>query len=160
MSNGSDVQKLADSVTSLQKDMMQIGSLVDRLDVTIEKLTEVSSTVSQLLAVQGSRLEFQEKVAEKLQDLVEKRREETDHYIRDVYKRIEKVERDLHEDMEENNTKVLDQIEKLSLTSQQQHKEMNDRMARFEKWMWTALGATMVFVLLFNNILGLSKIFN
>lgn len=160
MSNGSDVQKLADSVTSLQKDMMQIGSLVDRLDVTIEKLTEVSSTVSQLLAVQGSRLEFQEKVAEKLQDLVEKRREETDHYIRDVYKQIEKVERDLHEDMEENNTKVLDQIEKLSLTSQQQHKEMNDRMARFEKWMWTALGATMVFVLLFNNILGLSKIFN
>jgi uncharacterized coiled-coil protein SlyX len=117
------VKKLSEDVTSLQKDMAQVGTLVDRLDVTIEKLTEVSSTVSQLLAVQGNRLEFQEKVASKLEDLVEKRRQETDTMVKDLHTKIEKVESDTYKDIEANKDK-----------------EMSDRIGRLEKWMWTIVG--------------------
>ena len=152
MVSESDVKKLAENVSSLQQDMAQVGALVDRLDITIEKLTEVSSTVSQLLAVQGNRLEFQEKVAEKLQDLVEKRRQETDTSLKEVYTRIENVEKDLQKDIDDSQASVIREIKDLRIEGQAQHKEMNDRMGRLEKWMWTIGGVAIVIAVLFNKI--------
>ena len=155
--------KLAEHVSSLQKDMAQVGVLVDRLDVTIEKLTEVSSTVSQLLAVQGSRLEFSEKVQEKLQDLVEKRRQETDDNIKAVYTRIEKVEKDLQSDMENSENKIITKIEEMQKSGSDQHEKINqsinDRINRLEKWIWTAGGVIIVLLWFINNI-DVTKLFN
>jgi DNA repair exonuclease SbcCD ATPase subunit len=152
MTTDSDVKKLSENVASLQKDMAQVGTLVDRLDVTIEKLTEVSSTVSQLLAVQGNRLEFQEKVQERLEKIVEDRRSETDKNIKDVYVRIEKVEKDLQEDMDDNYNKIAAKIEELKKEGNEQHKIINDRMTRMEKWMWMLIGGGIVIGTLFNQV--------
>ena len=152
MTTDSDVKKLSENVASLQKDMAQVGTLVDRLDVTIEKLTEVSSTVSQLLAVQGNRLEFQEKVQERLEKMVEDRRSETDKNIKDVYVRVEKVEKDLQEDMDDNYNKIAAKIEELKKEGNEQHKVLNDRMTRMEKWMWMLIGGGIVIGTLFSNI--------
>lgn len=152
MTTDSDVKKLSENVASLQKDMAQVGTLVDRLDVTIEKLTEVSSTVSQLLAVQGNRLEFQEKVQERLEKMVEDRRNETDKNIKDVYIRIEKVEKDLQEDMDDTYNKIAAKIEELRKEGTDQHKVLNDRMTRMEKWMWMLIGGGIVIGTLFNHI--------
>ena len=152
MTTDSDVKKLSENVASLQKDMAQVGTLVDRLDVTIEKLTEVSSTVSQLLAVQGNRLEFQEKVQERLEKIVEDRRQETDKNIKDVYFRIEKVERDLQDDMDDNYNKIASKIEELKKEGNEQHKIINDRMTRMERWMWMLIGGGIVVGTLFNQI--------
>lgn len=156
MTTDSDVKKLAESVSGLQQDMAQVGALVDRLDVTIEKLTEVSSTVSQLLAVQGNRLEFQEKVAEKLQDLVEKRRVETDGHVKDLHVKIDRVEKDLKEDINETHTDILKKIAEMQASGTKQHQEisdkMSDRIGRLEKWMWTIAGAATVLWFFINQI--------
>lgn len=151
-SNSPDITQLVENVNHLQKDMAQVGVLVDRLDVTIEKLTEVSSTVSQLLAVQGNRLEFQEKVQEKLQELVEKRRQETENYVKDLYTKIDTVERELESDMEQNKDKVLAKIEQLRSEGHEQHKEMEKRLSRLEKWMWTVVGGGVVIGFIISRI--------
>lgn len=162
MSTDSDLKKLAENVSSLQQDMAQVGALVDRLDVTIEKLTEVSSTVSQLLAVQGNRLEFQEKIQEKLQDLVEKRRTETEGYVKDLHVKIDTVERDLKEDIRDTHLDILSKISEMQDSGAQQHQEISDklgeRIARLEKWMWTiAGGGTVVWFIL--SQIDISKFF-
>lgn len=140
----SEVKKLAENVSSLQQDMAQVGSLVDRLDVTIEKLTEVSTTVSQLLAVQGNRLEFQEKIAEKLQDLVEKRRIETEGYVKDLHVKIDSVERDLKADIKDTHLDILGKIGEMQESGKQQHQDISDKLSEritsLEKWMWTIAG--------------------
>lgn len=162
MSTDSDLKKLAENVSSLQQDMAQVGALVDRLDVTIEKLTEVSSTVSQLLAVQGNRLEFQEKIQEKLQDLVEKRRTETEGYVKDLHVKIDTVERDLKEDIRDTHLDILSKISEMQDSGAQQHQEISDklgeRIASLEKWMWTiAGGGTVVWFIL--SQIDISKFF-
>lgn len=158
MTTDSDVKKLSESVASLQKDMAQVGTLVDRLDITIEKLTEVSTTVSQLLAVQGNRLEFQEKVQERLEKMVEDRRQENEKNIKDVYNRIEKVEKDLQEDMDDTYNKIAAKIEELQKEGAAQHQSLNDRMTRMEKWMWMLVGGGIVVGTIFNHI-NLASIF-
>lgn len=152
MSDMDDVKKLAENVSSLQKDMAQVGALVDRLDITIEKLTEVSTTVSQLLAVQGNRLEFQEKVAEKLQDLVEKRRQETDNAVKEIYVRIEKVEADMYADMKNSENSILKEIKDMRNEGATQHTTINDRMSRLEKWMWTIMGGGIIIGFIISNL--------
>lgn len=147
-----DIERLTNNVYNLQKDMAQVGQLVERLDVTIEKLTEVSTTVSQLLAVQGNRLEFQEKMGEKLQELVERRRQEFDSNIKDLYVRIEKVEKDLQKDMDDNNAGIIKELKDLRATGEKQHSEMNERMGRFEKWMYTLVGGGAIVLWILNNV--------
>lgn len=140
----SDVKKLSDTISTLQQDMAQVGTLVDRLDVTIEKLTEVSTRVSELLAVQGTRLENQEKVSEQIQALIEKRRVETDTNIKDVYLRVEKVEKDLYDEIEASQEKVLKEIKEMRAESTVQHNELKGKVNRLEKWMWTVIGGVAV----------------
>ena len=152
MVTDTEIKRLSETVNTLQKDMAQVGTLVDRLDVTIEKLTEVSSTVSQLLAVQGSRLDFQEKIQERLEKVVEERRQETDKNIKDVYVRIEKGEKDLQEDMDDSHNKIVAKIEELSKSGTEQHQVLNDRMTRMEKWMWMLIGGGIVIGTLFDKI--------
>lgn len=156
MALDNDVKKLAENVNSLQKDMAQVGALVDRLDVTIEKLTEVSSTVSQLLAVQGNRLEFQEKVAERLQDLVEKRRQETDNLVKDLHQKIDRVESDLHDEIVDSENKIIKKIEEMSKSSTAQHESINtslsDRMGKLERWMWILVGGGLVIGFFLNKM--------
>jgi DNA repair ATPase RecN len=144
MVTNSDVKKLSDTISTLQQDMAQVGTLVDRLDVTIEKLTEVSTRVSELLAVQGTRLLNQEKVSEQIQTLIETRRVETDTNIKDVYIRVERVEKDLYDDIEASQTKVLTEIKEMRAESTTQHNELKTKVNRLEKWMWTLIGGIAV----------------
>jgi len=144
MVTNSDVKKLSDTISTLQQDMAQVGTLVDRLDVTIEKLTEVSTRVSELLAVQGTRLLNQEKVSEQIQTLIETRRVETDTNIKDVYIRVERVEKDLYNDIEASQEKVLTEIKEMRAESTTQHNELKTKVNRLEKWMWTLIGGIAV----------------
>jgi hypothetical protein len=146
--NKMDSEKMAENIYSLQKDMAQIGPLVERLDITIEKLTEVSSNVSMLLAVHSSRIEFQEKLLEKTQTLIEDNRRESDKNIKDVYYRVESVERDLYSEIEANQEKVLKEIKDMRAESTLQHNELKARVLRIDKWMWTMIGGLAVITLL------------
>jgi hypothetical protein len=75
------VNKLAEDVSYLRKDMAVVGALVDRLDTTIDKLTDISNSVSSLLAVHETKLTSQEIISKQLGDLVEARRVETDEKV-------------------------------------------------------------------------------
>ena len=77
-----NVDKLAEDVSYLRKDMAVVGALVDRLDTTIDKLTDISNSVSNLLAVHETKLTSQEIVSKQLSDLVETRRMETEDKIK------------------------------------------------------------------------------
>ena len=105
--------ELYKDVVKLKSDMAQINVLVDRIDVTIEKLTEVSKNISELLAVQANRLEFQEKITQQLSVLMEKRRDESEENIRYLREEMEKVEKDLNKVLDEKYHDILDEIKSI-----------------------------------------------
>ena len=146
------IVKLESEVHSLQKDMAQIGVLVDRLDITIEKLTEVSTTVSRLLAVQENRLEHQEKLSDKLQASIESHKTETNQVVKEIYTKINDVEIDLSKDIEKNQEKIIKKIEELKAEGTRQHDEINERMTGLEKWMWILMGGGVVLAFIIQNI--------
>jgi hypothetical protein len=84
--------------------------------------------------------------------MVEDRRSETSRSIKEVYVRIENVERGLQEDMDDGYNKIAVKLEQLGKEGSDQHKVLNDRMTRMERWMWMLIGGGAVVGALFSNI--------
>ena len=110
---------------------------LDRLEDVIEKLTEISADLNKMLAVQEQRLTHQEKNMGVIEDMVEKRREEYDKKLQNVY-----------DVMRLEDTKILEELEKMRKEQKDQHKAITDKMAGLEKIIWMYLGGFSVIVFL------------
>ncbi len=110
---------------------------LDRLEDVIEKLTEISADLNKMLAVQEQRLTHQEKSMGIIEDMVEKRREEYDKKLQNVY-----------DVMRSEDTKILEELEKMRKEQKDQHKTITDKMTGLEKIIWMYLGGFSVIVFL------------
>jgi ABC-type transporter Mla subunit MlaD len=154
-----DLNELAKEVSALRADMALINTLVDRLDITIEKLTEVSTSVSQLLAVQGSRLDQQERSSNQLSLLIEKRKDEVSESLENLHKRINTTERDFKHELEKSNEKILQEIKAIREENIVQHKALNEKISKLEKWVWYVTGGAAVIGFLLSKVINLNTLF-
>lgn len=139
-----NVDKLAEDVSYLRKDMAVVGALVDRLDTTIDKLTDISNSVSSLLAVHETKLTSQEIISKQLSDLVEARRVETDEKVQILHERISSGERELKEKLEDQYDDIMTEIKEMRAESATQHNTLSERITTMEKWMWTVIGGSAI----------------
>ena len=136
--------KLAEDVSYLNRDMAVVNTLVGRLDMTIDKLTDISSSVSNLLAVHETKLTSQEIISKQLSDLVEARRVETDDKVQLLHERISSGERELKENIDEQYDELMKEIKEMRAESAAQHTTLSDRITAMEKWMWTVIGGSAI----------------
>ena len=113
-------QDLQTKVAILEKDISQFAGLFERLDQTIEKLTDVSQTIKQLLAVHESRLNTQEKVSEDI--------------IRDMNKEVDRLVK-MIEDVAKKQTTQFDVITK--------------KLTDFDKAKWIIIGIVVAISILY-----------
>ena len=138
------VNKLSEDVSYLSRDMAVVNTLVGRLDMTIDKLTDISSSVSNLLAVHETKLTSQEIISKQLSDLVEARRVETDDKIQILHERISSGERELKSSIDDQYDELMKEIKEMRAESTVQHNTLSDRITTMEKWMWTVLGGSAI----------------
>jgi prefoldin subunit 5 len=138
------VNKLAEDVSYLSRDMAVVNTLVGRLDTTIDKLTDISSSVSNLLAVHETKLSTQEIISKQLSDLVEARRVETDDKIQLLHERISSGERELKQSIDKQYDELMTEIKEMRAESAAQHTTLSDRITAMEKWMWTVIGGAAI----------------
>jgi chromosome segregation ATPase len=150
--------KLLDEVSNLKSDMAKVGALVDRLDITIDKLTEVSTSVSQLLAVHETKITSQDIVLKQTVDLVEKRRVETEEKLQNIHDRISENETKFVEKLDKQHKEILEELRRMQDSSSQQHKAIGARMSKVEKWMWLLIGGAGVVGFLLDKV-ELAKFF-
>lgn len=151
--------KLSADISSLQQDMAKSIVLVDRLDVTIEKLTEVSTSVSRLLAVHENRLEHQEKIGTQLSNLIEKRKEETDEAIKLLHARISSGEKELYNEFDDQTNKIVKKLDEIQEQHKIQHDELNKRINTIEKWVWMVSGGSIGLGFILSYVFEILKLF-
>ena len=66
-------------------DLEHMEKRQSRIEDAIDKLTEISADLNKMLAVQEQRLSQQERSMGNIEDMVEKRREEYDKKLQNVY---------------------------------------------------------------------------
>ena len=119
----------------------------DRVEAAIEKLTDVSVELKQMIAVHDQRISQQEKETGILDLKFEKRRELMDSKIDEVYNT-----------MRDQDNNILAEITKLLKESSDQHNILSGKIAQLEKFIWTAVGGGIVITWLLTNAVNYIKL--
>jgi len=108
---------------------MDAENRFNKIDDAIQRLAEVASDLSRMLAVQEQRLTQQEKASDQVAEMVERRRVEYDEKIDNIYVTMRK----------EDNI-ILSEIKKSREDSGANHKKLDEKIASIEKMIWMACG--------------------
>ena len=113
-------------IEGLKKDVENVSNLNSRLDLAIEKLTDVSTSIKQMLAVHEEKISRQEQIDEIIFDKLKERAGEIDTVHRELSKEIQQVEK-----------RLLLEIKQLKL-------DIGGRIGILEKYKWLVLGGAIV----------------
>ena len=119
----------------------------DKIDNAIEKLTELAININKIIAVQEQRLTQQEKNMSYFEEVLEKRREESEIKLKDVYETIRSE--DKH---------IINEINQFRLEAQEQHEKITEKINKMEKMLWMYIGGFTVIVFLINYLPNLTKL--
>ena len=113
-------------LSGVKKDIEQVNNLNGRLDTAIEKLTDVSTSIKQMLAVHEEKIARQEQIDEVIFDKLKERAGEIDNVHRELSKEIQQVEK------------------KLLLEIRQMKLDIGGRVGILEKYKWLIMGGAIV----------------
>ena len=121
-------EKLEAEVTFLKK-------VVDKLDTSIEKITDTSAQISKLLAVHDNRLESQERRDEKLENEVKVLHGRITDNSKEIIAALHEVEQRLADAATDQHNAIQSDIF-----------SVGDRVRELEKWKWYIIGGIAVFI--------------
>jgi chromosome segregation ATPase len=121
-----------------------LKSVVNKLDSSLEKISEVSNSIGKLLAVHDERLNSLEKVSDK-----------KDREIDELHSRITTQTREIMDKLETMGAKIDDRMKLAAEQSTAQHneikkeiqndiKQIENRLTSLEQWKWYVLGGAAV----------------
>lgn len=154
-------QEIKVDIELLKKDVVTMSALLEKFDTTIDKMQEIASNLSRMISLQEQRLENQEKVTAEVQSVLEMRRIEHNNNIKEVYNRINTVNKELTDKIEDTERAILSELHKLREDIQKEDKGISTRLGQVEMWRYgiAAVVGFLIF-LIANNAINISKLFD
>jgi chromosome segregation ATPase len=125
---------------STEAELQVLKTVVDKIDQSLEKMTDVSANVGKILAVHEARI-----------DRLEEDKDEFSTDMKTLHKRITESFADLHDKLHSMEERLDLKYQKQQLNAKQQHndiqKEIQDdideiskRLQKLENWRWWMMG--------------------
>ena len=130
--------ELETKVTIIEKELRDQRKIHDRLDVAIEKLTDVSNSIHRMLAVHEEKIARQEEAIIGAEEQIEVRRAELSKKIDEVHSRIT-------ETAKEHSKEILIL-----------RNDINNRVGVLEKWRHVLIGASIVIGFILHKVVNWS----
>ena len=146
-----DLTKLATDLQVLKNEVEQVASVNNKLDNAIDKLTDISGSIKSMLAVHEEKLSKQEEIDKAIFNLIENRRQEFDNNYKELQSRINKIHKELTDEIEMSEKRLMCEIKTLNTN-------LDGRIGVFEKYRWIIIGAAIVIGLSMPQIFDILKI--
>lgn len=130
---------------ALETEVEVLKSVVQKLDSSIEKISEVSNNIGRLLAVHDERLNSLEKVSDKRQEEIKELHSRITTQTREIMDKLDTMETRLEKRMDDSAASAQNQHEDIKKEIQKDIKGLEDRITSLEKWKWYAIGASASF---------------
>lgn len=141
--------ELETEVKLLKKELQDQAKIHDRLDVAIEKLTDVSNSINRMLAVHEEKLGRQEEAIFEAEQKLEIRRTELTTKIDELHSRITTNTKEIMTAAATQHAEQNKEIQKI-------RDEIKDRVGVLEKWRHVLIGASIVAGFVLNKFLQVS----
>jgi|TARA_B000000532_G_scaffold115421_1_gene92671 hypothetical protein len=113
-------------IAGLKKDVENVNQIHNRLDTAIDRLTDVSTSIKQMLAVHEEKITRQEQTDEVIFGKLRERQLEIDTVYKELQKEIQQTEK-----------RLLIEIKSLKL-------DIGGRVGTLEKYKWLIMGGAIV----------------
>jgi len=140
----SDIENLKTEIALLKKDA-KTGELIhSRLEIAIDKLSEIVISCKQMLAQQEQKLSKAEQTDDDIFVTLESRRKEWDNDLKELHSRITTNSRELREFQIQSEAKMLEEIRAVRT-------QLSERVGVLEKWRWLIIGGSIIIGLMMSN---------
>ena len=153
------VKSLETEVALVKNDVVQIGQLFSKLETALDKITDVSNNIGQILAVHEQRLIDGEKEFEAIKLEMSDAEDKFDNEVKDLHSRLTSNTREIETKMSKEIDKVLEAIKDLKSHMVDKHDKLETRLAALERWRWILLGAFAVGAMLVGNGVTFQSLF-
>lgn len=141
--------ELETEVELLKKELHDQKRIHDRLDVAIEKLTDVSNSIHRMLAVHEEKITRQEEAIFEAEQKLEIRRTELTTKIDELHSRITTNTKEIMTAAATQHAEQNKEIQKI-------RDEIKDRVGVLEKWRHVLIGVCIVAGFILNKFLQVS----
>ena len=129
--------ELETEVQLIKKELEDQRKIHDRLDIAIEKLTDVSNSIHRMLAVHEEKIARQEEAIFEAEQKIEVRRGELLIKIDELHSRVTTNTKEIMTAAAEQHNKQNKEIQKI-------HHDIQNRVGVLEKWRYVIIGGSIV----------------
>ena len=140
----SDIEKLKTKVALLEKDAQSAELIHQKLEVAIEKLTDITVSLKGMLVQQETKLQKAEETDNDIFVTLESRRKEWDNDLKELHSRITTNTRELREHQVISENKMFNEMRAIRY-------QLDQRVAVLEKWRWIIVGGSIFIGLMLSN---------
>ena len=140
----SDISKLTTDIALLKKGAKTSERIHERLEVAIDKLTDITISLKGMLVQQETKLQKAEETDNDIFITLESRRKEQDNQVKELHSRISTNIRELREHQIQAENKLLDEIRAV-------RQQLDNRVAVLEKWRWIIVGGSIFVGFMLSN---------
>ena len=141
--------ELETEVELLKKEIHDQQKIHDRIDVAIEKLTDVSNSIHRMLAVHEEKIARQEEAIEDAERSLENRRTELSSKIDELHSRITTNTKEIMTAASEQHIQQNKEIQKIK-------DELAVRVGVLEKWRHVLIGGSIVIGFLLHKFVNIT----
>jgi len=141
--------ELETEVQLLKRDIEDVKSIHGRLDVAIDKLTDVSNSIHLMLAVHEEKLARQEESSIELEKQIESRRSELLSKIDNLHSRVTTNTKEIMINAAAQHAEQNKEIQKI-------REELSGRIGVMEKWRHVLIGGSIVVGFLLHKFMEFS----
>jgi predicted nucleic acid-binding Zn-ribbon protein len=131
------MSELETEVRLLKKELEDQAKIHDRLDIAIEKLTDVSNSINRMLAVHEEKIARQEEALYDAEQQIEVRRSELLAKIDELHSRITTNTKEIMAAAQQAHIEQNKEIQKIQ-------REIEHRVGVLEKWRHVLIGGSIV----------------
>jgi len=135
------VKSLETEVALVKNDVSQIGNLFEKLEVALDKITDVNNSISQMLAVHEQRLTEGDREFKEMKQELNLAENKFDNEVKELHSRLTTNTREIETKMSDEIDKVLEAIKDLKSHMVVNQEKLDKRITALEKWRWIILGA-------------------
>ena len=140
----SDLETLKTDIALLKKDAKTSELIHSRLEVAVDKLTEITISLQAMIAQQEQKLTRAEQTDDDIFVTLESRRKEWDTDLKDLHSRITTNSRELREHQIQSESKMLNEIRAVRT-------QLSERVGVLEKWRWVIIGGSIIIGFMMSN---------
>ena len=140
----SDLSKIQTKIALLEQDAKSAEQIHNKLEVAIEKLTEITISLKGMLVQQETKLAKAEETDNDIFITLESRQVKWDNDLKELHSRITTNSRELREHQVISENKMLNELRNI-------RNQLDNRVAVLEKWRWIIVGGSIIVGLMISN---------